>query len=111
MPPVYTATGAITAATEHIVRGSTPLSVGNTSTVSNVVTVTLSGAAIFASISSYTLIASYEGTGTTFPTGWGGSTSVFPTRLSGSSLSLQVGSSNTSTSAGTIVVDWVAIGT
>ncbi len=111
VPPVYFTNGTATGLTEHIVRGTATIGIlmGD---VGRGTTIALSGAAVFSSISSYQVVASYQSTGSTLPSGWSsqGFICAFSTRNSGSSITIFAGAQTAATSTGTIAVDWMAIG-
>jgi hypothetical protein len=111
VPPVYNNSGAALAGTTHIVQGQATISVGSGAAFASQ-TVTLSGAAIFTSSTSYVVTVSLNSTGSTFPTGWStNSLGVSVSQTSGSSFSVFVtGGGATTTGTGTIVLNYVDIG-
>ncbi len=110
-PPIYDITGAITSATEHIVRGYATISVGSGQTQASAAVI-LTNSAIFSSSTSYQVVCSLSTTGSTMPASWSYTNTVtFVQHFSNSVIAIFADNSVVSTGTGTLVVDFIAIGT
>jgi hypothetical protein len=111
VPPVYGSGGSATAATEHTVRGTTNVSVGN-GAGNATATVTFSGQAAFSSATSYQIQLCWCLTGTSLAATWPTTGLQFFTNTkTASGFVITINSPVASTSTGTYVVDWIATGT
>ena len=105
VPPLYTATGTAVASTAHMVTGTT--SIGTVSSGSFVtVAVTLSGAAVFSSSSSYVVTATLQSMGL----GTFAGNIILAAPTSGSSFQITV-YAPTGSGITAVTVQWMAIGT
>jgi hypothetical protein len=105
-PPVVPYAGT----SEHIARGAATISITAGSTQGFVV-VSLSGQKAFASVSSYQVFANYDGSGSSPPAGWSNVVSVTSFRNSGTSVSLYASSTAAASGTGSLIINYMCIGT
>lgn len=106
LPPVYSAAGAGTGPTEHIIRGSVTLSF--TTQKFGSATINLSGSAVFTGISTYQVLVNIS----LYPVAlWTQAPSCYATRISGTQFSVNIDGNANAGTPGNVTVDFVAIGT